>query len=101
MWQLQWDFPGRLGDIQDNLICQINKISIVEGVLDEIQVAFRPLRSCQDQIFCLRQAFNLLNKYGIQGNLLEAITSIYVGSKAEVRIDGEISDCLNVKEVDP
>ena len=37
-------------------------------------------------------------EYGIKENLLEAIKSIYVGSKAAVRIDGEISDSFKVNE---
>lgn len=102
--------------------------AIVEDVLDEIQGGFRPLRGCQDQIFCLRQAieklcekdkdlylcfidlekafdrvprqklFEILSEYGIRGSLLEAIKSIYVGSKAAVRIDGELSEAFEVNE---
>ena len=101
---------------------------IVEDVLDEVQGGFRPLRGCQDQIFCLRQAieklyeknkdlylcfidlekafdrvprqklFEVLGEYGIRGNLLSAIKSIYVGSKAAVRIDGEMSESFEVNE---
>ena len=86
-----------------------------------VQGGFRPLRGCQDQIFCLRQAieklylenndlylcfiylekafdrvlrqklFEVLSEYEVRGRLLEAIKSIYVGSKAAIRIDGEIS----------
>ena len=89
---------------------------IVEDVLDEVQGGCRPLRGCQDQTFCLRQAieklyeknknlylcfidlekafdrvprqklFEILGEYGIRGNLLSAIKSIYVGSKAAVRL---------------
>jgi hypothetical protein len=101
---------------------------IVEEVLDEAQSGFRPLRGCQDQIFCLRQAieklfernidlylciidlekafdrvprqklFGVLSEYGINGSLLGAIKSIYSGSKAAVRIDGEISEAFEVNE---
>jgi len=101
---------------------------IVEGVLDEAQSGFRPLRGCQDQIFCLRQAmeklrernvdlylcfidlekafdrvprqklFEVLSEYGINGSLLGAIKSIYSGSKAAVRIDGEISESFEDNE---
>ena len=97
-------------------------------MLDEIQGGFRPMRGCQDQIFCLRQAieklyeknkdlylcfidlekafdrvprqklFEVLSEYGIRGRLLEAIKSIYVGSKAAVRIDGEMSEAFDVEE---
>lgn len=102
--------------------------AIVEDVLDECQGGFRPLRGCQDQIFCLRQAveklceknkdlyicfidlekafdrvpreklFGILSEYGIRGSLLKAIKSIYLGSKAAVRIDGELSDSFDVDE---
>src|SRR6202000_1219471 len=101
---------------------------IVEDVLDEVQGGFRPMRGCQDQIFCLRQAieklyeknkdlylcfmdlekgfdrvprqklFEVLSEYGTRGRLLEAIKNIYVGSKAAVRIDGEMSEAFEVEE---
>ena len=94
-------------------------------MLHEAQGGFRALR-CQDQIFCLRQAvenlyeknrelylcfidlekafdrvprqklFEVLSEYGIRGGLLEAIKSIYVGSKAAVGIDGEMSEAFEV-----
>src|ERR1700743_1122445 len=86
------------------------------------------MRGCWDQIFCLRQAiekfyeqnkdlylffidlekafdrvpmqklFEVLSEYGIRGRLLEAIESIYVESKAAVRIDGEMSEAFEVEE---
>lgn len=100
----------------------------VEHVLGEDQCGFRPLRGCQDQIFCLRQTieklyeknkdlylcfidlekafdrvprqrlFEVLSEYGINGGLLEAVKSIYVDSRAAVRIDGELSESFEVKE---
>ena len=45
-----------------------------------------------------QKLFEALSEYGIRGRLLEAIKSIYVGSKAAVRIDGEMSEAFEVEE---
>ena len=45
-----------------------------------------------------QKLFEDLCEYGIRGNLLSAIKSIYVGSKAAVRIDGEMSESFEVSE---
>src|ERR1700761_8002891 len=45
-----------------------------------------------------QKLFEVLSEYWIRGRLLEAIKSIYVGSKAAVRIDGEISEAFEVEE---
>lgn len=101
--------------------------SIVEHLLDENQSGFRPMRGCQDQIFCLRQImekfheknkdlylafvdlekaydsvprsklWSVLAEYGVNGKLLEAIKSLYVNCRAAVRIDGRLSEWFDVK----
>lgn len=99
---------------------------IVEPLLDENQCGFRPMRGCQDQIFCMRQIieksyeknkdlfmcfvdlekaydrvpreklFSVLSEYNINEGLLRAIQGMYKNSRAAVRIDGRISDWFNV-----
>ena len=101
---------------------------MIDDVLDENQCGFRPMRGCQDQIFVLRQTiekfyeknkdlflcfvdlekafdrvprqklYDILVEYGINGILLRAIKSMYVESRAAVRIDGEVSAWFEVKE---
>ena len=45
-----------------------------------------------------QKLFEVLSEYGIRGRLLEAIKTIYVGSKAAVRIDGEMSEAFDVEK---
>ena len=100
--------------------------AIVETTLDESQCGFRPMRGCQDQIFCLRQIsekcyernrdvymcfvdlekaydrvprdklFEVLSEYRVQGQLLRAIKSMYRESRAAIRIDSRISSWFDV-----
>jgi len=99
---------------------------LVEPLLDENQCGFRPMRGCQDQIFCMRQIieksyeknkdlfmcfvdlekaydrvpreklFSVLSEYNIREELLEAIKGMYKSSRAAVRIDGKLSGWFNV-----
>ena len=45
-----------------------------------------------------QKLFEVLSEYSINGSLLSAIKSIYSGSRAAVRIDGEISEAFEVNE---
>lgn len=99
---------------------------IVEDSLDENQCGFRPARGCRDQIFSMRQIiekyqennknlfmcfvdlekafdkvprqtlFEILSEYGVNGALLKSIQSLYVNSRAAVRIDGKLSSWFQV-----
>ena len=93
-----------------------------ENVIAEVQGGFRRGRGCTDQIFIVRQIcekylgkgkdvyfafldlekaydrvdrdaiWNVLRLYGIVGRLLRGVKSLYVGSKACVRVRNEVSD---------
>ena len=93
-----------------------------ENMIAEVQDGFRRGRGCTDQIFIVRQicekylgkgkdmyfAFldlektsdrvdrdamrNVLRLYGIGGRLLRGVKSLYVGSKACVRVGNEVSE---------
>ena len=92
-----------------------------EKVIAEVQGGFRRGRGCTDQIFTVRQIcekylgkgkdvyfafldlekvydrvdrdamWNVLRLYGIGGRLLRGVKSLYVGSKACVRVGNEVS----------
>ena len=92
-----------------------------ENVIAEVQSGFRKDRGFTDQIFIVRQMcekylgkgkdmyfafldlekvydrvdrdamWNILRLYGIGGRLLRGVKSLYVGSKARVRVGNEVS----------
>src|ERR1700744_1407019 len=66
---------------------------------DLLSSASRRSRSCMRRIgnWQRQKLFEVLSEYGIRGGL-EAIKSIYVGSEAAVRIDGEMSEAFEVEE---
>ena len=98
-----------------------------ENVITEVQSGFRRGRGCTDQIFIVRQicekylgkgkdvyfAFldlenaydrvdrdamcKVLRLYGIGARLLRGVKSLYVGSKACVRVGNEVSEWLPVR----
>ena len=98
-----------------------------ESVIAEVQSGFRRGRGCVDQIFIVRQIcekylangkdvyfafldlekaydrvdrdamWNVLRLYGIGGRLLQAVKSLYVGSKACVRVGSEVSEWFPVR----
>ena len=98
-----------------------------EGVISEVQSGFRKGRGCTDQTFAVRQIcekyvrkgrdvyfafldlekaydrvdreamWNVLRLYGVGGKLLKAVKSLYVGSKACVRVGNELSDWFEVR----
>ena len=93
-----------------------------ENVIVEVQSGFRRGRGCTDQIFIIRQIcekylgkgkdvyfafldlekvydrvdrdamWNVLRLYGIGGRLLRGVKSLYVGSKACVKVRNEVSE---------
>ena len=93
-----------------------------ESAIAEVQSGFRRGRGCTDQIFIVRQIckkylgksknmyfaflylekvhdrvdrnamWNILRLYGIGGRLLQGVKSLYVGSKACVRVGNEVSE---------
>ena len=98
-----------------------------ENVIAEVQSGFRRGRGCTDQIFIVRQIcekylgkgkdvyfafldlekaydrverdamWNVLKLYGIGGRLLRGVKSLYVGSKACVRVGNEVSEWFPVR----
>ena len=98
-----------------------------ENVIAEVQGGFRRGRGCTDQIFTVRQIcekclgkgkdvyfafldlekaydrvdrdamWNVLRVYGIGGRLLRGVKSLYVGSKACVRVGNEVSEWFPVR----
>ena len=96
-------------------------------VIAEVQSGFRRSRGCTDQIFIFRQIckkyigkgkvvyfafldlekaydradrdaiWNVLRLYGIGGGLLQGVKSLYVGSKACVRVRNEVSEWFPVR----
>src|SRR6202012_3113609 len=65
----------------------------------DLYLCFIDLEKAFDRVRVPRQElFEVLSEYGIRGRLLETIKSIYVGSKASVMIDGEMSEAFEVKE---
>ena len=94
-----------------------------ENVIAEVQGSFRRGRGCTDQIFVVRQIcekylgkgkdvyfafldlekahdsvdrdamWNVLRLNGIGGRLLRGVKSLYVGSKACVKVGNEVSEC--------
>ena len=98
-----------------------------EEVISEVQGGFRRGRGCTDQVFVVRQIcekylakgkdvyfafmdlekaydrvdrdamWNVLRLYGVDGKLLSAVKSLYVGSKACVRVGNEMSEWFPVK----
>ena len=98
-----------------------------ESVIAEVQSDFRRGRGCTDQIFIVRQIcekylgkgkdayfafldlekaydrvdrdamWNVLRLYGIGGRLLQGVKSLYVGSKARVRVGNEVSEWFPVR----
>ena len=99
-----------------------------ENVIVEVQGGFRRGRGCTDQIFIVRQIcekylgkgkdvyfafldlekaydrvdrnamWNVLRLNGIGGRLLRGVKSLYVGSKACVRVGNEVSEWSPVSE---
>ena len=98
-----------------------------DGAIGEEQCGFRSGRGCADQIFAVRQVcekylakgkdvfwafmdlekaydrvdrdalWRVLRLYGVGGNLLKAVQSFYVGSRACVRVGSEVSEWFTVK----
>ena len=98
-----------------------------ENVIAEVQSGFRRGRGCTDQFFIVRQIcekylekgkdvyfafldlekaydrvgrdamWNVLRLYGIGGRLLPGVKSLYVGSKACVRVGNEVSEWFPVR----
>ena len=98
-----------------------------ENVIAEVQSGFRRGRGCTDQNFIVRQMcekylgkgkdvyfafldlekaydrvdrdamWNVLRLYGIGGRLLRGVKSLYVGSKACVRVGNEVSEWFPVR----
>ena len=98
-----------------------------ENVIAEVQGGFRRGRGCTDQIFTVRQIcekylgkgkdvyfafldlekaydrvdrdamWNVLRLYGIGSRLLRGVKSLYVGSKACVRVGNEVSEWFPVR----
>ena len=98
-----------------------------ENVIAEVQGGFRRGRGCTDQIFIVRQIckkylgkgkdvyfafldlekaydrvdrdamWNVLRLYRIGGRLLRGVKSLYVGSKACVRVGNEVSEWFPVR----
>ena len=98
-----------------------------ENVIVEVQSGFRRGRGCTDQIFIVKQIcekylgkgkdmyfafldlekaydrvhrdamWNVLRLYGIGGRLLRGVKSLYVGSKAWVRVGNEVSEWFPVR----
>ena len=98
-----------------------------EHVIVEVQGGFRRGRGCTDQIFIVRQIYekylgkgkdvyfafldlekaydrvdrdamwNVLRLYGLGGRLLQGVKSLYVGSKACVRVRNEVSEWFPVR----
>ena len=98
-----------------------------ESVIAEVQSGFRRGRGCTDQNFIVRQIcekylgkgkdvyfafldlekaydrvdrdamWNVLRLYGIGGRLLRGVKSLYVGSKAFVRVWNEVSERFPVR----
>ena len=116
--------PGKIfAKILDARIRQVT-----EGQVMEEQAGFRVGRGCRDQIFVIRQlaektiekdgkmyaAFIDLEKaydkvwredmrrtlatYGVSGRLLRAVKALYENSKARVRVEGELTECFEVRQ---
>ena len=98
-----------------------------EKVISEVQGGFRRGRGCMDQVFVVRQIcekylakgkdvyfafmdlekaydrvdrdamWNVLRMYGVGGKLLGAVKSLYVGSRACVRVGDEVSEWFPVR----
>ena len=98
-----------------------------EGVIAEVQGGFRRGRGCTDQTFAVRQIcekyiakgkdvyfafldlekaydrvdreamWKMLRIYGMGGRLLQAVESMYAGSKACVRVGSEVSEWFTVR----
>ena len=109
-----------------NTLYNNNNIEKTDGVIREEQCGFRKARGCTDQIFTVRQlceksiekgkevfcAFMDLEKaydrvdrdalwqtlrlYGVGGRLLKAVKSLYVESRACVRVGNELSEWFPV-----
>ena len=103
----------------------INRIrDKTENVIVEVQGGFSRGSGCTDQIFIVRQIcekylgkgkdvyfafldlekandrdvmWNVLRLYGIGGRLLQGVKSLYVGSKACVRVGNEVSEWFPVR----
>ena len=73
--------------------------SIVEKYLEkkrEVYVAFMDLEKAYDRVD--REAmWRVLQMYGVNGRLIEAIKGFYLESKCCVRVDGKESDMFDVK----
>ena len=99
----------------------------VEPQLHEAQCGFRKGRGCVDQIFNLREcmsasrqkgkplyvcfidlrkAYDSVNRellwqamktYGISGKIVRIVTSLYENTRAKVRVNGVLSECLLLK----
>ena len=98
-----------------------------ESIISEVQSGFRRGRGCTDQTFVVRQIcekyvrkgkdvyfafldlekaydrvdrdamWNVLRLYGVGGKLLQAVKSLYAGSKACVRVANKLSEWFQVK----
>ena len=98
-----------------------------EAAISEVQGGFRRGRGCVDQVFVVRQIcekylgkgkdvyfafmdlekaydrvdreamWDVLRLYGVGAKLLKAVKSMYVGSKACVRVGNEVSESFPVK----
>ena len=73
--------------------------SIVEKYLEkkrDVFVAFMDLEKAYDRVD--RDAmWRVLQMYGVNGRLIEAIKGFYVESKSCVRVDGKESDVFDVR----
>ena len=102
--------------------------SITESKVMEVQGGFRRGRSCVDQVFTIRQLsekvlekngqmavacadlekaydnvcreklWRLLDEYGVKGNLMKAIRSLYTGSQACARVGGRLSEWFPISQ---
>ena len=102
--------------------------SITESKVMEVQGGFRRGRSCVDQVFTIRQLsekvlekngqmavacvdlekaydnvcreklWRVLDEYGVKGNLMKAIRSLYARSQACVRVGGKLSEWFSISQ---
>ena len=46
----------------------------------------------------LEELWQTRSKYGVSGRLLKAVKALYENSEARVRVEGELTDCFEVRQ---
>jgi hypothetical protein len=94
IWDVQGGFMSGRG-CTDQIFSLQQLIEKHVSVNKSLYCAFIDLEKAFDTV-CRSLLWKVLEEYGVQGKLLQAVKSMYVDSKARARVNGGLSECFQV-----